>query len=181
MLLSIPGLTHQRSRERPGLLLISSTPNLGVSNEAGVHECDEGSSQFCCSALCERDARHLGQEPERAWRRCQFVGHHDPGLAELRDQRARETSGRFCIPARLNLDIEHVFITVNCPPEPVFCPANDGSPSYSVATWRLALAGPGECRRKVSGKPVNPFADRFPAGTNPPLRREIFNSYQAWT
>lgn len=55
----------------------------------------------------------------------QLVGHHDPGLAVLRVQRANETPGRLGISARLNQDVENASISINRPPEPVFHAAND--------------------------------------------------------
>ena len=41
------------------------------------------------------------------------------------------------------------------------------------SVWLSSI--PANAARKMPAKAVHPFADRFPADTNPPLRKEIFN------
>jgi hypothetical protein len=106
------------------------------------------------------------KSPNRLGVAAQLVSHHDLGLAELRDQRAKESFGRFGIPAGLNQDIEHISIAVNCPPKPVFHSANDDHDfiqmPFSIGLWSV----PSDAASEVAAKSVHPFADCFPADTD---------------
>jgi len=116
--------------------------------------------------------------PNRLGVAAQLVAYHDPGLAVLHDQRTEETSGSLGIPVRLNQDVKHASISVNCPPKPVFHTANDDHSFIQVPfiVWLWPI--PANAAREVPAKPVHPFADRFPADANTPLRKEVFNIYR---
>ncbi len=99
---------------------------------------------------------------------CHERGHHDPGLAELRDQSAKETPGRLGIEVRLNQDAEHISIAVNRPTEPVFHTTNDNHHLIKmplvVGLWPV----PANAAHEMPTKTVHPVADRFPADENTP-------------
>ena len=98
------------------------------------------------------------KSPNRLGVIAQFVCHHDPGFAVLRDQRAKETSGCPGIPTRLNQDVEHVSIPVNLPPEPVF----QRSPLHPDAICYWVLDGPGECSAQNADQTGSPICGLFP-------------------
>lgn len=127
--------------------------------------------QSLVSAMIGRRSKGLNRSGVAA----QLVGHHNPGLAVLRDQSAKETFGRFAIPAGLNQDIEHVSIAVNCPPKPEFHSAIDDHDfiqmPFCIGFWSV----PVDAAREVPARSVHPFADWFPADTDTPLRQEVFN------